>query len=74
MGQAAGSVVCAELDVVDDNVVEVDEETLSVSMSPDNPLVTTVTASSTTVTIKEIVYLMLAYTVNYSIALIVYQL
>ena len=55
VGQRAanGSVTCAQLDVVDDNVVEVNEESLSLSLSPDEPDVTTLAASTATVVIRE---------------------
>ena len=52
-GQTAGAVVCASLDVIDDNVVEMNEESLTLTMSADDPSVTTITASSATITIRE---------------------
>lgn len=52
-GQTAGAVVCATLDIINDNVVEDNEESLMVSLSADNPLVTTVTASSATIVTRE---------------------
>ena len=45
--------MCASLDVIDDNVVEENEESLTLSLSADDPLVTTITVSSSTVDIEE---------------------
>ncbi len=53
VGQSTGAVACADLQVVDDNVVEEDEESLDLTMSADEPLVTATTAVSATVTIRE---------------------
>ena len=52
-GQSVGAVVCANLDVIDDNVVEMNEESLTVTLMADDPPVTTVTASSATIVIRE---------------------
>ena len=52
-GQTAGAVVCESLDVIDDNVVEINEESLTLTMSGDDPSITTITASSTTIVIRE---------------------
>ena len=53
VGASNGTVACADLHVVDDNVVEVDEETITLTMSADDPSVTTTTALAATVTIRE---------------------
>ena len=52
-GQSVGDVACAMLDIVDDTAVERDGETLSLSLSPDEPSVTVVTAVFATVEINE---------------------
>ena len=52
-GQMAGDVVCANLAIIDDNVVEEDEESLTLTLSAVNPSVTTITASVATVLIRE---------------------
>jgi hypothetical protein len=48
-----GDVVCASLEIINDNVVENNEELLTVTLSADNPLVTTLTATSATIDIRE---------------------
>ena len=45
--------MCASLEVIDDNVVEVNEESLILSLSANDPPVTRITASSCTVVIRE---------------------
>ena len=45
--------MCADLEVIDDNVVEMDEESLTLSLSADDPSVTTTTITSATVVIRE---------------------
>ena len=52
-GQVTGAVVCTQLQVIDDDVVDVNSEELDLTISPDDPLVTTVTASEATVSIQE---------------------
>ena len=52
-GQMAGDVVCASLDIINDNVVENNEELLNVTLSADDPHVTTLTATSATIDIRE---------------------
>ena len=52
-GQSTGDVVCATLDIINDNVVENNEELLTLSLSADDPPVTTLTASSATIDIRE---------------------
>ena len=52
-GQMAGSLACAQIQVVDDNVIEPDEETVSVSISSKSPTVTVITVASATLIIKE---------------------
>ena len=45
--------MCANLDIINDNVVEMNEESLTLTMSADDPSVTTITASSATIVIRE---------------------
>ena len=52
-GQTVGAVVCANLAINDDNIVEENEENLTVTLSADDPPVTTITASSARVLIRE---------------------
>jgi hypothetical protein len=52
-GQMTGDVVCASLDIINDNVVENNEELLTVTLSADDPPVTTLTATSATIDIRE---------------------
>ena len=52
-GQVTGAVVCTQLQVIDDDVVDVNSEELDLTISPDDPLVTTVTASEAIVSIQE---------------------
>ena len=52
-GASTGAVVCTDLQVTDDNVVEEDVETLTLTMSADDPPVTTTTALVATVNIRE---------------------
>ena len=52
-GQMTGDIVCATLDIIDDNVVEENEELLSLTLTADDPPVTTLTASSATIDIRE---------------------
>lgn len=52
-GQSVGDVACTNLDIVDDRAVERDGEDVSISLSPDEPAITVVTASSATVSIIE---------------------
>ena len=52
-GQTAGAVVCASLDIINDNVVENNEESLTLSLSANDPPVTTITASSATIVTRE---------------------
>ena len=52
-GLVSGAVVCADLQVVNDNVVEENEESLGLTLSADDPPVTTTTAVSANVTIRE---------------------
>ena len=53
IGTFTGEVVCADLLVMDDNVVEEDYETLTLIMSADDPAVTMTTALTATVSIGE---------------------
>ena len=53
VGSTTGTLACTDLQVVDDNVVEVNEENLTLTMSADDPQVTTTTTLSATVTIME---------------------
>lgn len=53
IGQTAGAIVCANLTIIDDNVVEENEESLTLSLSADDPPVTTITASSAVAVIRE---------------------
>ena len=53
IGASTGEVACADLLVTDDNVVEVDQETLTLTMSADDPPVTTTIALTATVSIGE---------------------
>ena len=53
VGQTAGAIVCASLNVINDNVVEANEESLTLMIVADDPPVTTVTANSATVVIRE---------------------
>ena len=48
-----GAVVCASLDIVNDNVVENNEEFLTVTLSADDPRIATLTATSATIDIRE---------------------
>ena len=48
-----GDIVCATLDIIDDNVVEENEELLSLTLTANDPPVTTLTASSATINIRE---------------------
>lgn len=52
-GQMTGDVVCASLNIVNDSVVENNEELLTVTLSADDPSVTTLTATSATIDIRE---------------------
>ena len=52
-GRSAGDVVCTQVDIVDDRVVDMNEEDLILSLSPVEPSVTVITAASATVTIIE---------------------
>ena len=52
-GQSAGAVECINLKVIDDNVIEIDEESLMFTISADDPAVTTITASTATIAIRE---------------------
>ena len=53
MGSSTGAVACTDLHVIDDNVVEDSQETIILTMTADNPHVTTTTAVSATVVIIE---------------------
>ena len=53
LGQTAGDMACASLDIVDDTAIERDGEDITLSLSPVEPAVTVVTASSATVAITE---------------------
>ena len=53
VGASTGAMECASLQVINDNVVEEDEETLILTMSADDPPVTITTALLATVTIRE---------------------
>jgi hypothetical protein len=53
VGQSVGDVACTNLDIVDDAAVERDGEDVVLSLSPVEPAVTVVTASSATVAIIE---------------------
>ena len=53
VGQSVGDVACTNLDIVDDMAVERDGEDVILSLSPVEPAVTVVTASSATVAIIE---------------------
>ena len=53
VGQSVGDVVCTNLDIVDDMAIERDGEDVILSLSPVEPAVTVVTASSATVAIIE---------------------
>ena len=44
---------CANLEIIDDNVVEVNEESLTLSLSPDDPSSTTTTTIYATAVIRE---------------------
>ena len=48
-----GDILCASLDIINDNVVENNEELLTVTLSADDPPVTTLTATSATIDIRE---------------------
>ena len=52
-GQTVGDVACANLDIVNDTAVERDGEDIILLLSPVEPAVTVVTASSTSVVIDE---------------------
>ena len=52
-GQIIDALVCTSFDVIDDNVVEMNEESLTLLMSADDSSVTTITASSATIVIRE---------------------
>ena len=52
-GQRVGAVVCANLAITDDNIVEENEESFTVSLTADNPPVTTITAPSARIFIRE---------------------
>ena len=52
-GQMTGAVVCASLNIINDNVVENEEELFMVTLSADDPPVTTLTATSATIDIRE---------------------
>lgn len=52
-GQSVGDVACTNLDIVDDTAVERDGEDVILLLSPVEPAVTVVTASSATVAIIE---------------------
>lgn len=45
--------MCGTIDIVDDNVVEENEESLTLSLSPYDPSVTLITAPFATIIIKE---------------------
>ena len=45
--------MCETIDIVDDNVVEENEESLALSLSPYDPSVTLITAPFATIIIKE---------------------
>ena len=47
------SLVCGNIDIIDDNVVEVNEESLTFSISADDPPVTLITIPSATIIITE---------------------
>ena len=51
--QSVGDVTCTDLDIVDDRAVERDGKDVNLSLSPVEPAVTVVTASSATVAIIE---------------------
>ena len=53
IGSSTGAVVCADLQVIDDNVIEEDEEILTLTMSADDPPVTVTTVLVAAVTIRE---------------------
>ena len=53
VGQSVGDMACTNLDIVDNMVVERDGEDVILSLSPVEPAVTVVTASSATVAIIE---------------------
>ena len=53
VGQSVGDVACINLDIVDDTAVERDGEDVILSLSPVEPAVTVVTASSATVAIMK---------------------
>ncbi len=52
-GQSIGDEACTDLDIVDDTAVEREREDVILSLSPVEPAVTVVTASSATVAIIE---------------------
>ena len=52
-GQSVGSVACANLEIIDDNVVEESEEALTLSLLPDDPSFITTTTTHATVIIRE---------------------
>jgi hypothetical protein len=53
VGQSVGDVACTNLDIIDDTAIERDREDVILSLSPVEPAVTVVTASSATVAIIE---------------------
>lgn len=53
VGQSVGDVACTDLDIVDDRAVERDGEDINLTLSPVEPSVTVVTATSATVAIIE---------------------
>lgn len=55
IGQNAthNSLACGTIDIVDDNVVEVNEESLTVSISANDPSVTLITVPSAVIIINE---------------------
>ena len=53
LGQTVGDMACASLDIVDDTAIERDGEYITLSLSPVEPAVTVVTASSAIVAITE---------------------
>lgn len=52
-GQSVGSSACANLEIIDDSAVEENEESLTLSLSPDDPSFTTTTIVLATVIIRE---------------------
>ena len=52
-GQSVGAVACVNVEIIDDNVVEENEESLTLSLTPDDPSFTTITTAHATVIIRE---------------------